>query len=114
MIPTRAQWDAAQAKWRELDKRLDTHRNALSFKYGEAKWASRTEKAQSEKLYAQMSKISDKIFGWLDQMTDRRWTSGVPSHWVAGELSYDDARKPASVPLSVVPPLAYGATSPLR
>ena len=111
--PTRQQWDAAQAKYRELDKRLDTHRNALSFKYGEAKWASRTEKAQSEKLYAQMSRISDKIYAWLDAMTDRNWRSGVPSYWVPSSLSYDDARKPAGVPLSVVPPTSYGNTRPI-
>lgn len=112
--PTRQQWDNAQTKYRELDKRLDAHKNALSFKYGRVEWASRTEKAHSEKLYAQMSRISDKIFAWLDVMTDRNWRSGVPSFWIASELSYDDACKPRSVPLSVTPPTAYGHTRPIQ
>jgi hypothetical protein len=38
----------------------------------------------------------------------------VPCVWLYETLSYEDAVRPKSEALSVTPPLAYGATSPMR
>jgi hypothetical protein len=111
--PTRKQWEAQQEKFRLLDRKLTDHQIALSVKYGDPQWASRVEKAKAENLRQQMGRVSDRLFSWLREMSDRDWSMGVPTHWVCSTLTYDDARKQKSERLSVVPPLSYGQTHPI-
>jgi hypothetical protein len=112
--PTRAQWERAQAKYNALSRKLDDHEIAMHVKYGNESWQSRAEKGKRDKLRAQRDKVSDQIFTWLSTMTDRNWSSGVPSDWICSALSYTDATKSSAVALSVTPPIAYGHTRPIQ
>jgi hypothetical protein len=40
--------------------------------------------------------------------------SGVPAHWIRSELTWEDAIRPKTEPLSVTPPTAWGHSRPIQ
>lgn len=114
---------ASRAKFENLRRRYIGARAALTdaqlelgWRYGHARgWESylkAAEKRKLERLRAATDRESGKFFDYLESISPRDWSYGVPSHWVIEQLSYDDAVRPVEEPLSVVPPLSHGATVP--
>jgi len=85
-----------------------------SVKYGTERdarnWASRGEKNRLEKLEKKRDKIGDAIVELVVRESPRgeAWKSGVPTFWLRKNLSWEDVKRPASEPLSNVPPAPYG------
>lgn len=69
------------------------------------------DRKRLERLSAAKEREKDKFFELLQRISPRDWTYGVPSHWVVEKLPYEDAVRPANEPLSVEPPMAFGATA---
>jgi len=107
-VTHRERFDKARAAVLVARKAHDDRRRALEFKYGgTTTWASTGERRSLERLRAGMDRADARIFKLLEK-APRDWTRGVPSYWVAECLTYDDAFRPTSEPLSVEPPRAYG------
>lgn len=108
----------AQVRSTVLAKRAayDQVRGELSLKYGSAcnpVHYGKGERTKLERAQAAYDKACDRMFTLLEA-SPRDWRSGVPSIWVAETLSYVDAVRPTTEPLSVTPPCSYGNTCPLR
>lgn len=69
------------------------------------------DRKRLERLSAAKEREKDKFFELLQRISPRDWSYGVPSHWVVEKLPYEDAIRPANEPLSVEPPMAFGATA---
>ncbi len=95
---------------------VDDIRRAMWRKYGPA-WSwldlSVHERRGLERAEGIESRSVSAFFGHLKRFSPRDWTCGVPRAWVLDELTFEDAARPASEKLSVVPPLAYGCSEPL-
>lgn len=110
----RAKFDALRAAYLIKLKAYDEHSSAMRVKYGpsvHSTWLSSAERKKSDKLSAQLDAVGDKLFAHIQDISPRDWSYGVPSHWVLESLTYDDVVRPKSEPLSVTPPMAYGARS---
>ena len=106
----RADYLATSRTFRDLDIQL-------SVKYGpgfQRGWASKAEQKKVEQLRNRLDRIRGKMFAIVERVSPRDWGRGVPAHWIASDLSWEDAVRPINEPLGVTPPLAYGATSPMR
>ena len=82
----------------------------LAAKYGlnvQRTWLGTAEKKKLDSLTAAHEKARERMFELLKE-TPRDWSRGIPSAWVTEKLTYEDAIKPANVPLSVEPPKSYG------
>lgn len=93
----------------------DSVRRTLELKYGQCNLNWCTAKEVKIQLAAQAAydKAADRMHALLEA-SPRDWKEGVPTAWAVEELSYDDACKPLSEALSVVPPMAYGYSIPKR
>jgi hypothetical protein len=113
--PSRAKFEAAQNKARTAGLAVRNAEITLAVKYGSAnvRWASRAEQRKLEQLRERRDRACERIFAMLEE-APRDWTTGVPQWWVCTELTYDDAFRSASKPLSATPPLSFGATEPKR
>ena len=97
---------AATAKFDQFDSALRAH-------YGtsyQPSWVKVGERNTLERLRAARSRAGDAFTKHLASFSPRDWDIGVPIHWVWERLTYEDAARPLGEPLSVRPPLAYGAT----
>jgi len=104
----RARYVAVRVKWDEFD-------SALSRKYGsgfQGSWLKAGERKAKERLGAAMDKAGDAVFEYVQAISPRDWSTGVPAYWVRESLTFEDAVRPVDEPLSVTPPLSYGSTSP--
>lgn len=101
----RAKWLAIAEERRQME--IDAH-----VKYGPSglDYAPASMKKRWTKLREMESKISDPFFELLGRVSPRDWMSGVPFHWVLGELPWEDVVRPAGEKLSVTPPIPYGYT----
>lgn len=97
------------------DKR-DTLARTLELKYGGYslrpsymvwQWAKGHEKKKLEQLRAAYDRHAARLFALLAS-APRNWEVGVPYHWVAEDLTFEDAFRPVTEQLSVVPPKACG------
>lgn len=113
---TREMFEKAQAAFRAASDKRRALSIELAVKYGSGneRWASRGEKTRLDKLMAAQSRAGDRVMKILDAVSPRNWHSGVPWHWVNEELTWEDAVRPIDQPLSVTPPLAFGASQPMR
>lgn len=75
-------------------------------------WITKGERAKLERLDAREDKLGEKIYDLATKVSPRDWSFGAPSWWVRHKLTWEDAIRPTSEPLSVVPPLSYGSTTP--
>jgi len=103
--PTRKQWDAAQARYNEINARR--REEVIEGKWGTGSRTGRVAQKKIDNLQAQLDKICERIFKMLEA-SPRDWTHGVPAFYVCSELSYDDAFSPLGSVLSREPPKSYG------
>lgn len=88
----------------------DAYDHAMHLNYGAGwrlTWLTKTEQTKWNRLCAAYYKAADRMHALLEA-SPRDWKSGVPTAWVVEELPFEDACKPISEALSVVPPMAYG------
>lgn len=110
----RKKWDSlhvAQAKAQAAESEFDL---ALARKYHASyqdSWLTRPQRDKKERLREKRREIESKIIDLLVKISPRgdRWLSGAPAHWLATELTWEDAIRPANEPLSVVVPGSYGS-----
>lgn len=117
-MPTILAAEFAKVRTTILAKRAthDDVRRALSQKYGSACNAvhyGKGDRTKLERADAAYDKACSRLFELLEA-SPRDWRSGVPATWVAETLSYEDAVRPVSDPLSVTPPCSYGYARPIR
>lgn len=113
----RERWEKLRADYLTTSRAARDIDIQLSLKYGpgfQLGWASKTEQKKLHQLRQRLDRIGDKMFAILERVSPRDWSRGVPTHWLREKLSWEDAVRPLGEPLSVTPPLAYGATSPMR
>jgi hypothetical protein len=111
----RDRFDALRAAYLDASGALQAHVITLELKYGgSTQWASTTEKRKLEQLRARQHRAGDKLFALIQRVSPRDWSTGVPTCYVYGELSWDDATRPLAEPLAVSPPCAYGHTAAMR
>lgn len=111
----RAKWEKLQGEFRKVHAEIEDLDRHLALKYGPGHlaWIGRGERAKLDKLKKKQDRFQGKIFDMAEAISPRNWASGVPSFWISSSLTFDDMIRPLAEPLSVVPPLAYGATSPI-
>lgn len=110
----RKKWDSlhvAQAKAQAAESEFDL---ALARKYHASyqdSWLTRPQRDKKERLREKRREIESKIIDLLVEISPRgdRWLSGAPAHWLATELTWEDAIRPANESLSVVVPGSYGS-----
>jgi hypothetical protein len=109
-------WHKLRADYLTASKTATDLEIALRVRYGNngVHWASKSEKKRLETVKARKDRIGSKMFEILERVSPRHWGSGVPAYWLYEKLSWEDAVRPLHEPLSVTPPLAYGATEPMR
>ena len=105
----RAKYVAAYGKW--MDQEV-----SLRARYGDGYqkgWVKAAEAKKLERLSESMTKASRAVvMDYLETISPRDWSYGVPCHWLYEKLTWEDAIRPVGEKLSVVPPLSYGATHP--
>jgi hypothetical protein len=107
VIPKRAKFDKARAAVLAARNARDEQRGALERKWQDPRWAPAGERAKLERLRRAYDRASARMHSLL-ATGPRDWARGVPSYWVVEQLTYDDAFRPTSEPLSVEPPRAWG------
>ncbi|HLZ30845.1 MAG TPA: hypothetical protein VKV73_26300 [Chloroflexota bacterium] len=107
-VPSESQWLAFQARYVAAQVAATEYRSALKRQYRESYFAPAGKRARLEALDARQSKTEEVIYAWLYEHSPRRWSAGVPLHFVCSRLSFSDALTAGR--LSVTPPLAYGGT----
>lgn len=111
MIP-RERFARIRAKILDARDKRAAFDSDLQVKYGSGysrEWCSKGEQAQLLKNTRTYSRECDRMFALLDA-SPRNWREGVPAFWIAESLTYEDAIRPRTEPLSVTPPPAYGYT----
>ena len=111
----RAKFDRLRARYVEAAARLDEADVEFAGRYGAryaTTWLSRRDQQRLERLRAARRKAEEAIFAHVQAHSPRDWGRGVPQAWVCASLTWDDAVRPLGEPLSVVPPMSYGATAP--
>jgi hypothetical protein len=108
-------FDKLRAKYTNAKTALDAYEAQLRGTCGDARgvlWPTPAEKRRQGQLRERMVKAQDAFFEHLQSISPRDWRHGVPVYWLYESLTFADAIRPADEPLSAVPPMAYGATSP--
>jgi hypothetical protein len=106
-----------RAKYTTAKAALDAYETQLRGTCGDARgtlWSTPAEKRQRDQLRKRMVNAQDAFFEHLQSISPRNWRHGVPAYWIYESLTFADAIRPVNEPLSVVPPMAYGATEPRR
>ena len=113
----RARFDELRARYLAQQAKRSAHDDAMRGKYGgdyRTTWLTTGEAKKETKLREASDAAQNAFIDYLTEISPRYWKSGVPVHWLCEELTYEDAIRPVDQPLSVVPPLAYGATDPIQ
>lgn len=98
----RAAYFAKLDRWHELSAKIEHSKHRLG--YSPAALLRKRESASEQER-----KASAKFFAFLRTISPRDWEVGCPAWWTLRVLSFEDATRPLSEPLSAVPPLAYGS-----
>ena len=118
----RRRWDDLHASYAVAREAARAYESELSRKYGGSHFQNwrlylgRTERAKLERLEARADKIGDKIVDLIVRISPRgeAWLSGAPAWWIRERLTWEDAVRPASEPLSVVVPAPWGRAEGLK
>lgn len=118
----RRRWDDLHAAYAAARAAADDYESQLrSGRYGWGdpnwrSWITKTERGKLERLEAKADKIGDKIVELLVRVSPRgeAWLSGAPAWWIHDRLTWEDAIRPESEPLSVVVPAPWGRSEGLR
>lgn len=107
----RVKFDALRAKYLAARAKRDAYESVLRARYigeYENSWLAAAERKKRDRLYAAADKAGAAFLAHVRSFSPRDWDRGVPTYWLYGELTYEDAARPATEPLSVEPPLAFG------
>jgi len=109
----KVQWEKLQTRWQELHRRKEELERQLRGKYWIRDWSDfvyvkASDRKKLEKLENQMRKIESEMENLLRMWQARPFTFCVASHWVFGELTWEEIRTTGQLPR--VPPPAYGRT----
>lgn len=116
-MTSREQFDALRTRYLRASDALAAREIALAAKYGlscQPAWYSAAERKRLSILRERADKAGDAFTDHLATISPRDWSYGVPVLWIYGKLTYEDAVRPLNEPLSVSPPLPYGATRAMR
>lgn len=106
----RKRFDGIRRLWSAVQERRQTFSRDMQSRYGAydppRAWMTRTEIKRLDSILTADSKRTDQMCALLDDISPRDWRSGVPSHWLMSDLTFEDATTRGA--LSVVPPCAYG------
>lgn len=97
---------ALRAKTLDAIATRQTYKAELDAHYHDAAYAPAAKRAKLERLNNALKRHEDRFFAFVQTISPRDWTSGVPLGWIMRELTYDDAITRG--PLSVVPPASWG------
>ena len=109
----RERFDGLRAKYLAAREKAFAIDREFHARYGggyQTRWLKAGERTRLEAARERQSKAQTAFYEHLQSISPRDWSYGVPSHWLADSLSYEDAVRPANEKLSVVPPLSYGST----
>ena len=103
-------WDDLHAALEKAHEAVSVYDRQLFAHYGryENNWLTKIQRSKLEALHAKEEKIGDKIFELVTKISPRDWYYGASAWWVRRELTWEDAIRPKSEPLSVVVPGSYG------
>jgi hypothetical protein len=104
-------FDVLRARYLATRSSREAYRSGLAVKYGsiwERSWLARAEQRQLTTLERALERAGDSIYEYIQAISPRDWSYGVPAEWLRAELTYEDAVRPVGEPLSVRPPLAWG------
>jgi len=112
-------WDELHAAYAKASEAAHEYDLQLARKYGstyQPSWLKKGDRDKQDALRARADKIGDKIVELLVRVSPRgqAWLSGVPAHWIRSDLTWEDAIRPRDESLSVVPPTAWGSTTPIQ
>jgi hypothetical protein len=112
----RKKFDSLRTGYVAARKKADDHERAIDRRYGRGGiiYATASEMRRHDELRERQRRIGNDLFALIQSISPRNWESGVPAWWIYEELPFEDVVRPRSEPLSVPPPLAYGATHPMR
>ena len=113
----RVMFDKLRARYLDRYGKWSEFHTAMRAKYGgdyRESWFTTTETRKDMKLREAMNAAQKAFIDYITEISPRYWKSGVPVHWLCEKLTYEDAVRPVDQALSVVPPLAYGATDPIQ
>lgn len=108
----RERFDRLRAKYLAARDRRAEVESALRVKYGpdfDPRWASAAERRRYESALVAQGRAGDAFYAHLREVSPRDWGCGVPAHWLYEELTWEDAVRPTSEPLSVRGRKAYEA-----
>lgn len=111
----RAKFDALRAKYLLARDKFDEYERRMRRRYGSEfvpYWGTAVEQKTIDKLRAAKDRGGRALFDHIQAVSPRDWSYGAPVRWLYEDLIWEDAVRPVGEKLSVVPPLAYGATSP--
>lgn len=111
------QFNKLHAAYMAAKAKLDEHETKLRGSCGDERgtlWPTPTEQRKRNQLREKTTKAQDAFFEYLQSVSPRDWSRGVPAYWLYESLTFADAARPVNEQLSVVPPMAHGATSPKR
>lgn len=102
---TRDRFERVRKRCTKAHENLIQELMSASRKYGDPKYAPQQKRLDA--LRAKQDAAFNDMFRLLE-VSPRDWRSGVPCHWVALELTFEDAVRPESEPLLFTPPKAFG------
>lgn len=114
VTPSPERFATLRAKYIEKRDARNTFEREIRWKYGDNRWSTawigRDERTKLERLRSAADKAASAFYDYLAEISPRDWSYGVPVHWLYESLTYEDAIRPTTESLSVVPPLSHGAT----
>lgn len=108
-------FDKLRTAYMAAKAELDAFASQLASKYGDgysSAWLKSSESTKLDRLRETADKYGDAFTDYVASFSPRYWSYGVPAYWVRETLTFADAARPVNEQLSVVPPMAYGATRP--
>ncbi len=106
-------FDKLRAAYMTAKAKLDAFASQLASKYGDgysSAWLKNSESTKLDRLRESADKHGDAFTDYVSSFSPRDWSYGVPGYWVRETLTFADAARPVNEQLSVVPPMAYGAS----
>ena len=114
-VTPREKFDVLRAKYLSAKAKRDDTDSRFVARYGSGyqnSWLNAVDRLALHRARTAVEKAGDALTEHVATFSPRDWSYGVPQSWVRESLTYEDAARPVGEPLSVVPPLSYGATKP--